>query len=175
LRRWDRLGRERRVPAIGSSDAHADWYQLGPIRRQVFSYAHVFHRVTNHLLLPEPLPTGADLAAVAIYEALAEGRSFIANDFYAPAHGFRFAAQLPDGASAPMGAEVAWNPDVLLQSSLPSRGLLRLVRDGQPLLETDTGRLAYRPTCPGVYRVEALRRYAGRWRGWIYSNAIYLR
>ena len=28
---------------------------------------------------------------------------------------------------------------------------------------------------PGVYRIEAYRRYLGRRRGWIFSNPIYVR
>jgi len=175
LRRWDRLCSERAVPAIGSSDAHAEWYSLGPLRRQVFSYEHLLRRVNTHVLLERPLAADVAQAAQAIYRGLAAGHCFVANVRLGAARGFSFHAERAGAKVALMGDTVNWSRDLLLRAVLPGRGRLRLLRDGEPLLETDLGRLCYHPTRSGVYRVEALRRFARRWRGWIYSNPIYLR
>jgi hypothetical protein len=50
--------------------------------------------------------------------------------------------------------------------------LLRLVRNGLVVAQAQGMRLIYNTLEPGVYRVEAYRRYHFRDRGWIYSNPI---
>jgi hypothetical protein len=50
------------------------------------------------------------------------------------------------------------------------------LKDGKLLRrEPSAHDLAYLATEPGVYRVEAWRRFRGRKRGWIFSNPIYVR
>jgi hypothetical protein len=57
----------------------------------------------------------------------------------------------------------------------PRRARLRLLRDGSVVAAVTGRRMDYVGPAAGVYRVEALRRYAGRWRYWIISNPILVR
>ncbi|MHB0879122.1 MAG: CehA/McbA family metallohydrolase [Anaerolineae bacterium] len=175
LRHWDELLRSRRVPVIGSSDAHADWYSLGPLRRQVFSYEHLFRCVNTHVLLDGPLPEQAAEAAALIYEALGRGHAFIGYDMPASTRGFRVSATLGDEAIAAMGDEVAWSPGLVLDVHSPGRGRIRLLRDGELLVSSRLPRLQYALQGPGVYRVEVTRRFRLRERAWIFANPVYVR
>jgi len=51
-----------------------------------------------------------------------------------------------------------------------------LLKDGQ-VIQTWKNKLSgtHITTEPGVYRIEAYRKYLGKLRGWIYSNPIYVR
>jgi hypothetical protein len=75
-----------------------------------------------------------------------------------------------------MGDEIPAKGGVTLQAKLPSAAEIRLIKDGE-LLQTWKNQQActHITTEPGVYRIEAFRRYLGKRRGWIYSNPIYVR
>lgn len=88
------------------------------------------------------------------------------------------AAQAPHAPDAIMGDRLAppsagW--ETLLRVKLPALGHMRLLRDGQLVAQRYGQRLDYRSAAPGVYRVEVRRLFWGQWRGWIYSNPIYVR
>ena len=74
-----------------------------------------------------------------------------------------------------MGDEATWSPGLTLCTHRPGAGVTRLIHDGDLLLTTALPDLRFGPQSPGAYRIEAWRRSRGRWRGWIYSNPIYLR
>jgi hypothetical protein len=170
LRTWDELGRRRRVPALGGIDAHQRGFRVG---RRVLSPVpnrRYFRILRTHVVLDGP-PSG-ELAAdrAAILGALGAGRSYLACDFRAPATGFAFAAEGPDG-TVPMGAEAPAGGHELVVRA-PRAAALRLVADGETLAAADDA-TELRAAAPGpaVYRAEA--RLGGR--TWILSNAIYLR
>ena len=75
-----------------------------------------------------------------------------------------------------MGDELPAKNGVTLQAKLPSAAEMRLLKDGQ-VIQTWKNKLSctHITTEPGVYRIEAYRRYLGKLRGWIYSNPIYVR
>ena len=53
---WDGLLKtNRKVVAVGGSDAHALHFSLGPLHRVVFPYEYHFSAVNTHLLVPHPL------------------------------------------------------------------------------------------------------------------------
>ncbi len=74
-----------------------------------------------------------------------------------------------------MGDEIAVQGAVTLQTKLPSRALIRLVKDGKVVKEVSGDTLTFSTDEPGAYRVEVYRRFLGKLRGWIFSNPIYLR
>ncbi len=74
-----------------------------------------------------------------------------------------------------MGDEIALDEQPTLQVSSPLAAELRLLRDGREVARAHGRELAYSAGQPGVYRVEARRRYRLRQRGWIFSNPIYVR
>ena len=173
-RKWDELALQRQVVAIGGSDAHALPMHLGPVRRTVFEYGYHFAAINTHVLLPEA-PTGeAERDARDILAALAAGHCFIGYDLPAATRGFRFTGRGPEAAGI-MGDEIR-GPGVTLQAYLPSYGELQLLQNGRVIRRVPhTQTLTYLALEPGVYRVEAYRRFLGRRRAWIVGNPIYVR
>jgi hypothetical protein len=174
LKKWDELLQERPVSVFGGSDAHGTVYHLGPIAREVHSYEYLFRCINTHLLSEEPLSGDLEHDRTLIYRALREGLGFLGYEQPAPIAGFAFWAHSRD-QEATMGESLALHREVELRVSAPSPAWLRLLRDGQVVAETYGDQLVLLSHRPGVYRVEAHRRFRGRRRGWIYSNPIYVR
>ncbi len=174
LQKWDELLQERPVSVLGGSDAHGTVYHLGPIARAVHPYEYLFRCVNTHLLSEEPLSGELEHDREVIYRALGAGLGFLGYEQPAPIAGFTFWARSGD-QEATMGETLALQETVELRVSTPSRARLRLLRDGQVVAETHDDRLVLHSYRPGVYRAEAYRRFRGRRRGWIFSNAIYVR
>jgi len=160
LLEWDRMCASRRVVAIGGLDAHQIGIRVrGRVPLRLMGYARSFRQLRTHVLCTS-LPSGSlERDRASVYEAMHEGRCYIAVDALAPARGFSFWAS--DGTV--MGGESAFDGQTLF-ASVPRPAQLRLIRDGAPVASWTADR-------PGVYRVEARLRE----RTWILSNPIYLR
>ncbi len=175
IRRWDQLLAETRVVAVCGSDAHALHLRMGPLRRVIYPYEFHFRALNMHAFVPQPLGGDAEADKRSIYQALAAGHCFIGYDRLAATRGFRFTAHGREG-DALMGDEINLHSGVTLQAYLPSFAELRLVRNGAVAqAERAAYALTYLATEPGVYRIEAYRRFLGRRRAWIFSNPIYIR
>jgi len=173
LHKWDELLRSRRVSALGGSDAHGTVYHLGPLPRVVQPYDYLFRCINTHLLSPQPLSGDLESDKMVIYQALQAGCGFLGYEQPGAIAGFTFWARSGD-AEATMGEALALQKTVELRVTTPARAWLRLLRDGQVVAQAQDNCLAVLATQPGVYRAEAYRRYAGRRRGWIFSNPIYV-
>lgn len=176
LKKWDELlATGNKVVAIGGSDAHALDMHMGPIHRIIFPYEFHFRTVNTHALLSGPLSGDVTSDKALIYKAFAAGHCFVGYDMPAPTKGFRFTAQGLDSAAI-MGDEIPSKNGVTLQAKLPSAAEIILLKDGLPVQTWQNQQACtYITTEPGVYRIEAYRRYLGKRRGWIYSNPIYVR
>lgn len=108
-----------------------------------------------------------------VYDALREGRCYIAVDALAPARGFAFWGESGD-STVVMGGEAAAG-DWTLRARLPRPAELRLLRDGVQVASVQGAALNVAVSAPGVYRVEARLPYRGRMLTWILSNPVYLR
>lgn len=173
LDKWDELLTDHRTWAIGGSDAHGKTYRMGPFKRQVFGYKHLFGTVNTHALLAAPWSGEAAQDAKNLYAALGHGRAFIGYDGLAPTKGFLFHAQ--HGADIyTMGDDISAHGDVHFQVSAPSAAHLRLIREGSCVAESEGKRLTYTSRSPGAYRVEARKKHLFEERGWIYSNPIFV-
>jgi hypothetical protein len=176
LAKWDELlSTGQKVVAIGGSDAHALHMHLGPLHRVIFPYEFHFRGVNTHALLPGPLTGDVNTDRSLIYKAFAAGHCFVGYDLPASTKGFRFSAQGKED-SVIMGDEISAKNGVTLQIKLPSTAEIILLKDGLPIQTwKNQTSCAHITTEPGVYRIEAYKRYLGRMRGWIYSNPIYVR
>ncbi|NLG27069.1 MAG: CehA/McbA family metallohydrolase [Chloroflexi bacterium] len=174
IARWDALQAERPVPVLAGVDAHAGVYSMGPFRRQVFGYAHLFRSLTTHLLLPADWSRVLASDAQMVYAALGSGRSFAAYDGLAPSRGFHFSATYGDHEYT-LGDEFVATGPVRFRVRAPASARLRLLLNGHPVAEARGHELEHTGRAPGVYRVEAYRRYARRWRAWVFTNAIRVR
>jgi hypothetical protein len=159
---FDRVLARRPFAAIAESDAHAR-VRLGPLRLD--SYEAVFSFLRNHVLVRER-------SEAEILAALAEGRSFLAFDALADARGFRFVGS--GGGETVVGAgSIAAGTETLLEVWAPALGRVRVIHDGRVHVEADECQLVrIRDPALGVWRVEVDLPVRGRWRPWIYSNAI---
>ena len=175
LRKWDELLTKNRVVAIGGSDAHAHEMHLGPFRRVIFLYEFHFKAINTHVILPNPFTGEVNTDKKMIYDSLSAGHCFIGYDLPASTRGFRFTAQGRE-ADVIMGDEIPARGGVTLQVRTPSSAEIRLIKDGKLIqMWKNQAVTAHITTEPGVYRVEAYRRYLGCKRGWIFSNPIYVR
>jgi hypothetical protein len=172
---WDRMCATRRVAAVGGLDAHQIGVRIaGHVPFKLMGYRRSFAHLRTHVLADAPLTGDLERDRELVYTPLREGRSYIAMDSLAPAHGFRFWAHGPGGSVA-MGAEAPFGDGHDLHVLAPRPARLRLLRDGREIAVVEGPALAHRASEPGVYRVEAHLHAHGRERTWVLSNPIYLR
>ncbi len=174
LAKWDELlAGGQKVVAIGNSDAHAMSFSLGILRRTIYPYEYLFRAVNTHLLLAEPLAHDIAQARQQIFNALQRGHCFVSYDLAGPSHGFVFTAASVH-TQAGMGDTLAWSgaADLYISSPLPAK--LRLLHNGRVVTQCQGRELRWHAGRPGVYRVEAYRRFWGAWRGWVFTNPIYI-
>ena len=174
LAKWDHLANGAHIVAVGGSDAHGTLYRLGPLKRRIFCYEHLFGALNTHVLVPRQWSGDLGRDGDLVYDALGHGRSFIAYDGLAPARGFVFEAQHQDSAYT-MGDEVLATGPVRFHARTPLPARLRLVHNGFCVAEEVGTELLHESWSPGTYRVEAYRTYCLKKRGWIFSNPIFVR
>ncbi len=179
LTAWDRLTAARRVVALGGLDAHQVGKRIaGRVPLRLMGYRRSVAQLRTHVLVSPEATAGAvddgDRGLrEAIYDALREGRCYLAVDSLAPARGFRIWASGPTHVE--QGEEARWAPGMTLHARLPSPAAVTVLRDGVPIVSQQTARLQLPAEQPGVYRLHARRQAHGRMRTWILSNPVYLR
>ena len=167
LRDWDRLCQSRRVVAVGGLDAHQFGLRVaGHVPIRLMGYKRSFQQLHTHVLCAHEPTHDLEHDRALVYDALREGRCFIANDQVADATGFDFWA---DGIR--MGGEAQFEPGVTLHARVPHAAQIRLLRDGDEESVVEGFELDHPIERPGVYRVEVRLRD----RPWIYSNPVYFR
>jgi hypothetical protein len=140
----------------------------------VFDYEYAFRAVNTHILLKDELPNEFGAAKKAIYDALRQGRCFVANSLFEDPRGFRFYAETKKGA-ADMGDEVLLADSPALVVKSPARAHIRFIHSGRIVKEDLAASSSFKPDSPGPYRVEArLPQSRGKTRAWVYSNPIYV-
>lgn len=172
---WDKLCQERRVGAIGGSDAHGTLFRWGPVNFVPLPYKYMFRTINIHVLLNRKIFQDFKSGKQEIYEAIKKGRLFIAHDGLYPAKGFRFDFISDDGSDLVLGEEAEFHPGNLVVE-LPEAGEIKLFKDGSLEATWRGMEGVYRVKEKGVYRVEVYRRIPlFGWRPWIFTNPIYLR
>src|SRR5205085_8180327 len=88
VRQWDRLCQARRVVAIGGLDAHQFGFRVaGRVPIRAMSYRRSFRQLHTHVLTAREPTRELEHDRSLVYEALREGRCYIAVDAVAPARG----------------------------------------------------------------------------------------
>ena len=150
-----RLLQTRPTVAIGGSDAHANVYQLGILRRRFLPYEYCFRSVNTHILTTEPFTGDVQHDRPLVYEALGAGRAWIGYDRVHPTRGFKFVGRTEQGEAA-MGDSHPAELSITFEVKIPASAHLRLMRAGFGVVaETQGSRLSYTTSDPGAYRVEA--------------------
>ena len=173
---WDKLCQQRKVVAVGGSDAHGTTFKLGFVRATVLSYDFLLNSVNIHVFLNRKIFKDFNAAKNDIFEAMRAGRLFIANDRLCPAKGFKFCFLSDDGSDLLMGEEEKFSGPGNLVVELPYRGEIRLIRNGETLITCRGMEAVYPVSEKGVYRVEVYKHAPlFGWRPWIFTNPVYLR
>lgn len=174
LKVWDELNQKRRVVGIGGVDAHAHKINLlGMLEVEVFPYKVLFKSIRTHILMDRKYDFSEknDFSGFrnALFTALRDGKTFFANHYLGDAKGFKFWCE-SDGKEYLTGAEIKISPSTKLFIKVPGsvKSKTRLIRNGQPIFETDEFETGFTVSEEGVYRVEVVR---GN-RGWIFSNHL---
>lgn len=176
LRLWDCYNISgHKTVGIGGSDAHAYLYRFGPFRLTIFTYRYIFTTINTYIVLQEALNRDFAGAKEQIIDALRNGRCYLSFDSLHPGKDFFFHAA-SGGNIVPMGGEILFREGITLHIKTPGRRpLIRLILNGKLITAKEGHHLEYRPTGPGVYRVEVYHRSLfGRYRPWIYSNPIHI-
>jgi len=173
LVKWDGLLQDRKTVAIGGTDAHANTYRLGPLRRVVLPYEHCFKAVRTHMFTSHPFNGELEHDKRLVYEALKHGNCFIAYDAIGDTFGFRFTAKSGKEVAS-MGQDISLVDGVEFEVSSPLPADLRLLKDGQVIVSKRRTELSYATQESGIYRVEAYRRHLFKSRGWVFTNPIYV-
>jgi len=174
LRRWDDLNRKSRVVGIGELDNHNTKKRIFCLDLDIFPFRKAFRFVRTHLLADKPLEKNFRNDMETLLNALRGGRAYVAQEYFHKAKGFSF--MITDGEKeASMGDEFFLSREAKLRTGLPSRGKIRIMRNGELFQEVIAESLECQLTQEGIYRVEVYLRAFGRYRPWIFSNPIYVR
>ena len=160
LKLWDKLNLKRKVVGIGGVDAHAHKYNLlGFLDVEIFPYKVLFKSIRTHLLLENELIRDNSEESIrntkkTIYDALADGKCFFANDYHADSKGFRFFAEADDKIYQ-MGDYINRTDKIKLRVLLPVKEAeIKLIRNGEEIADTFNNSADFIIERNGVYRVE---------------------
>lgn len=129
-------------------------------------YVNSLRHVGTHLLLRE-------LSQPAVFEALNQGRAFVAFDWLADSKGFDFAAETAD-ARHEMGSQLKLSDGLKLTGQSPVPATWKLICNGEPVRETTGTTLEVPVKAAGNYRVELWLDISDENKIWILSNPIYI-
>lgn len=129
-------------------------------------YENSLRHVGTHLLVTE-------LSQPAVWQALNNGRAFVAFDWMADATGFDFAAQ-SGGVRHEVGTQFKYSPETKLTGQSPLPAKWKLLRNGELVSQSDGRTFEASVNAAGNYRVELWLNIAGEDRIWILSNPIYI-
>jgi hypothetical protein len=171
---WDELNQKRKVVGIGGVDAHAHKYNLlGFLEVEIFPYKVLFKSIRTHILTNKEIVKGEsqqeiDVAKKNIYNSLAAGNCFVANDYHGDSKGFRFFAESPNKFYQ-MGETISNENKTKFTVLLPvPKAKVRLIKNGIPIDEVETDQAQFICGDKGAYRVEVHLNN----KSWIYSNHI---
>ncbi|MEJ2537292.1 MAG: hypothetical protein P8048_09620, partial [Calditrichia bacterium] len=108
-----------------------------------------------------------DHAKNLIYEAILNSRAYVSNYFNGDARGLRCVAE-NGSEQVTLGEELQLKSNTTIRLDLPGEGVMRLIRNGQPVVETEAKSAQFPVEEPGLYRFEVFRNK----RAWIYTNHI---
>ncbi|HXC62196.1 MAG TPA: CehA/McbA family metallohydrolase [Nitrospiria bacterium] len=166
LNKWDEINRDRKITAIGTSDAHQNVKFLG---RRLDPYSISLRFVDTHIL-------ASRLDQEKVLSALRSGHAYVSHDLLADPTGFQFFAADRTHTWI-MGDDVPLGPGLQLNVKSPLSARIRLFKNGEIIRETVSDVLALPvPTDGmGIYRAELSLKVLGKWWPWIFSNPIYIK
>lgn len=176
LKKWDELLTQGfKVLAMGGTDAHAIHYRWKGIKMNIFPYEYLFKTINTHVLLHEELSGKERYDSQLIYQALKYGHYHTSNDRNLSSTGFRFTAENEENRVI-SGDTLSLDRETVLEVKSPaSQSLIRMIKDGQVISESQNNHLMLKVLEKGAFRVEVyLCPMVGNPSPWIYSNPIFI-
>jgi hypothetical protein len=173
LNRWDLLTQERRVVGIGELDNHDTLTRVLGANLSIFPYTRVFRLIRTHVLTTGPLSGNSRDDITTLFDALRNGRVYVALDYYRSSSGFSLLLA-EEGRYATMGDEFHLRHSAELRISIPYRGRISIIRNGTLFHRATGNELSVKISKPGVYRVEVSLKVFGIYHPWIFSNPVYV-
>ena len=174
LQKWDEISLERKLVAIGGTDAHAHKVNLmGFFEVEVFPYKVLFKAIRTHVLLQKKMKILNDFEGVReatkqVVSAIKNGCCFVANDYICNSFGFRFWAETGNNRYE-MGDTIKGTDSFKLCVNAPGTAPeIRIIRNGEIVETLSDNEVRVDMTDEGVYRVEV---YLFN-KAWIFSNHI---
>lgn len=174
LRKIDQLQLDgEKVFAYGGSDAHGIKNRVGRWKFIISPYELCFRIVNMHVLCSQKLTGELRTDKEIIYQALRNGHSWIACDYYWESDGFRF--ELRHGSESwPIGSEVKYRSGLYIAVKTPAKAKVILMSNGYPMKVSQGKQHFFNRIEPGIYRIEAYLKDKCRFRPWIYTNSIWV-
>ncbi|MBA4423762.1 MAG: hypothetical protein C0390_11815 [Syntrophus sp. (in: bacteria)] len=173
LARWDALTQEHRVVGIGELDNHDTLKRILGLNLSIFPYGRVLRLIRTHILTETPLSGNSRADIATLFDALRNGRVYVALDHYRSSSGFSLFLT-EEGRCATLGDEFVLHHTAELKVSVPYQARIRLIRNGFLYYQTTGKELSVKISEPGVYRVEAYMKIYIGYHPWIFSNPLYV-
>jgi hypothetical protein len=173
LARWDALNQITKTVGIGELDNHATIKKLLGIPFVAFPFDRAFKFIRTHVLTEDKFSDNSQQDTHMVYQSLLQGRCYFALEYFRKAQGFQFVIE-QDKQEFYMGNSLTLSGHTQLTASFPEQALVRIIRNGQELVQKITDRLSLPVAETGVYRVEAYLKSTGKFRPWIFSNPIFV-
>jgi hypothetical protein len=168
INKWDAINRDRKITAIGTSDAHQNVKFLG---HHLDPYSISLRFVDTHIL-------ASRLDQEEVLSALRSGHAYVSHDLLADPAGFQFFAA-DQTHTWIMGDDVPLGPGLQLTVKSPLPARIRLFKNGEMIRETSGNMLTFflqdQDNGTGIYRTEMSLKVSGQWWPWIFSNPIYIK
>jgi len=167
IKKWDELSCKRKTVGIGTADAHLYLVRLLFFDAPAWPFTYYFnsirtHIITKNLLTPE-----------SVYSSLKNGHCYISHNYLGSSKGFLFWAE-DRGSFYIMGDELNFREGIRLYIRSPITAKIKLIKDGNTILERVGNFLEYTVETPGVYRVETEVYHRLFWKPWVFTNPIYI-
>jgi hypothetical protein len=156
--------------------------RIGPLL--VPSYGPFFRTLVTHIVVGSERPADPVGASAVLMEGARKGDAFISVGGSKAAGSFRMGLMEDGKVAARMGSSAPLTDQTVLRAGFEGdpggRRLYRILRNGREVVWMQGGELQWRPSTPGVYRVEVytysahLGRVFFRLRPWIFSNPVEL-
>ena len=167
LDRWDELNQKRKTVGIGELDNHATVRKFLGISIVTFPFRRAFRYIRTHVMTKVPFSGNSVKDIQLVFETIRSGSCYFALEYFREAKGFQFLIEQGDKQFF-MGDTLKLSGNERLTVNVPEKALLRVVQNGREWKLVKSDQLSAQIMDPGVYRVEAFLKSAGKLRPWIF-------
>lgn len=166
---WDELNNENEaiIPAIGGLDVHSFDITRFFVTVKIFPYESMFKSLTNFICLEQKLPPDFESQKKVIQDAVKSGHNIIMNRFGHKNYKTVFYIE-NDSKQAYPGDIINLDNATNLKIRLPKKGQIRIVLNGETIIEKYAKKFEHKIDKVGKYRIEVYDKKTP----WIFSNPI---